>query len=79
MTNGQSLSREVARGARHEDVARGRALAAGAEELEQVVELAVNVAADGDRAGDGVHRGLLQHELLHVLAQVLQGKTSMAF
>ncbi len=33
----------------HENVARVRALAAVAEELEQVVELAVDVAADGHR------------------------------
>ena len=58
--------------AHHEDVARLGALPARAEELEQVVELPMNVAADGHRAGDGVHRRLLEHDLLHVLAQVLQ-------
>ena len=42
------------------------------EEPQQVVELAVDVAADGDRALHRVHRALLEHQLLHVLAKVLE-------
>ena len=56
----------------HENVARVRALAAVAEELEQVVELPVDVAADRHRALHWLHRALLQHELLHVFAEVLE-------
>ena len=58
--------------AHHENVARLRAIAAGVEELEQVVKLPVNVATNGDWALHWLHGALLEHEVLHVLAQVLQ-------
>ena len=64
--------RQAAAHTHHENVARLRALSAVAKELEQVVELAVDVAADGDRALNRVHRALLEHQLLHVLAKVLE-------
>ena len=56
----------------HEDVAGVRALAAVAEELEQIVKLPVDVAADGHRARHRLHCALLEHDLLHVLAEVLE-------
>mmetsp|Transcript_39432 Transcript_39432/g.127611 ORF Transcript_39432/g.127611 Transcript_39432/m.127611 type:complete len:314 (-) Transcript_39432:100-1041(-) len=56
----------------HEDVARLRAGASAVEQLQQVVELAVDVAADGDRRLHRLHRRLFQHQLLHILAQVLE-------
>ena len=56
----------------HEDVTRHGALSAIAEELEQVVELPVDIATDRDWALHWLHGALLEHEVLHVLAQVLQ-------
>ena len=38
-------------------------LSARAEELLEVVELAVDVSADGDRRGHGLHVGLLQQQV----------------
>ena len=62
--------------AHHEDVARLGALAARPEQLEQVVELSVDVSADRHWAGHRVHCALLEHDLLHVLAEVLQVELS---
>ena len=59
-------------GAHHEDVAGLWALAAGAEQLEQVMELPVDVPADRHWAGHRVHCALLEHDLLHVAAQRLE-------
>ena len=56
----------------HEDVAGLGAVAARAEELQQVVELAVDVATDGDRARNRLDGALLEHDLLHVAAQRLE-------
>mmetsp|Transcript_33163 Transcript_33163/g.105757 ORF Transcript_33163/g.105757 Transcript_33163/m.105757 type:complete len:344 (+) Transcript_33163:85-1116(+) len=56
----------------HEDIARLRARASAVEQLKEVVELAVDVAADGDGRLHRLHRRLFQHQLLHILAQVLE-------
>eukprot|EP00962_Isochrysis_galbana_P030817 scaffold10020_cov122-Isochrysis_galbana.AAC.9 len=45
---------------------------AAVEKLEQIVELAVDVAADGDGALHRLHRRLFEHELLDVLAEMFQ-------
>lgn len=47
----------------HEQEVGVRRFAADAEQLHQVVELAVHVAAHGDRALDGLHIGLLDEGL----------------
>ena len=62
----------TAAAAHHKNIARVRALAAITEELEQVVELPMNVTTDRDGALHRLHGALLQHELLHVLAQVFE-------
>eukprot|EP00327_Prymnesium_parvum_P008790 CAMPEP_0182818406 /NCGR_PEP_ID=MMETSP0006_2-20121128/12000_1 /TAXON_ID=97485 /ORGANISM="Prymnesium parvum, Strain Texoma1" /LENGTH=116 /DNA_ID=CAMNT_0024944855 /DNA_START=893 /DNA_END=1243 /DNA_ORIENTATION=- len=56
----------------HEDVACVRALPSCTEQLEKVVELPVDVPTYGDRARDRLYGALLEHQLLHILAQVLQ-------
>ena len=72
--NGPSAQRKHMRAAapHHEDVARVGTLAASAEELKQVMELPVNVTTDGDRALHSLHSALLEHQLLHKLAEMLQ-------
>ena len=47
----------------HEKVVGVRAAATDAEELHEVVELAVDIAADGHRATHGLHVGLLNQNL----------------
>ena len=56
----------------HEDVVGVGDLAASTEELFQVVELAVNVAADGDGREHRLHIGLLQEQVTHDIAESLQ-------
>ena len=51
MRHPEGRGAEGAAAACHEDVARGWALAALAKQLEQVVELPVDVTADGDIHG----------------------------
>ena len=58
--------------AHHEDIARVRAFTAIAEELQQIVELPMNISTDGHWALHWLHRALLEHQLLHILTQVLQ-------
>ena len=58
--------------AHHEDVARHGAFAAIAEKFQQVVKLPMNVATDRDRALHRLHSALLEHQLLHVLAKMLE-------
>ena len=53
----------------HEDVACVWDLAALVEELEKIVELAVDVTADGDGRRYGLHVALLNEELLDLLTQ----------
>jgi len=56
----------------HEDVVGVGDLAASPEELFQVVELAVNVAADGDGREDRLHIRLLQEQVTNDIAESLQ-------
>eukprot|EP00166_Cyanidium_caldarium_P005435 ctg_660.g351 len=56
----------------HEDVRGGRHVAAGAEQFEEVVELAMNVAADGYRRGDRLHVALVDEQLLDVVAEFFE-------
>eukprot|EP00308_Calcidiscus_leptoporus_P002443 CAMPEP_0119404168 /NCGR_PEP_ID=MMETSP1334-20130426/143758_1 /TAXON_ID=127549 /ORGANISM="Calcidiscus leptoporus, Strain RCC1130" /LENGTH=121 /DNA_ID=CAMNT_0007428127 /DNA_START=1282 /DNA_END=1643 /DNA_ORIENTATION=- len=42
------------------------------EEFKQIVELSMDVAADSDWALHRLHGRLLKHQLLHILAQVLE-------
>jgi len=51
-------------GNHHENVVGVGALAALVEELEEVVELAVDVATDSDRGRDRLHIGLLNEDFL---------------
>ena len=55
----------------HEDVARIRNRAAFAEELEEVPELAVDVAADRDGARDGLDVGLFDEDRADAVAEGL--------
>lgn len=50
----------------HKDVVRVGQFAAGAEKLHEVVELPMDVTADGHRRGDRLHVGLLEQKLLHL-------------
>ena len=47
----------------HEQVVGVRCVATNSKELDQVMELAVDVAADGDRAGNWLYVGFLGHDL----------------
>lgn len=60
------MSREEGCRGYHEDVVGLGDLAADPEQLEEVVELAVDVAADGDRRRDRLHVGFLEQKLLHL-------------
>ena len=55
-----------------EEVVRFRELPAVLNELEQVVELAVDVAADDDRRAHRLHVALLEEVLLDLLADLAQ-------
>ena len=46
------------------------------EELLQVIELSVDVPADGDGGGHRLHIGLLQQEVAHHITEALQGTTT---
>ena len=50
--------------AHHEDVIRVRQLTSRFEELHHIIELAVDITADGDGARDGLYVRLFQQELL---------------
>ena len=56
------------------DVVCVRNLAARAEQLLQVVELAVDVAAYRHRRRDGLHVGLLQQKIADDITELLQRK-----
>jgi len=56
----------------HEDVGTIRDLAANAEELEKVVELAVDVAANGDGGCDGLHVRLFKEAFLDQLTKSIE-------
>jgi len=61
----------------HEDVARVGNLSTFVEELEQIVELAVNVSADGDWGTHWLHVALFNEDLLDLLtedAEIALGK-----
>jgi hypothetical protein len=55
----------------HEDVVGVWHLPAHVEQLDKVVELAVNIADDGDRQRDRLHVVLLDHDRASLLAQPL--------
>jgi len=56
----------------HENVVGQGDLTTNPEELQQVVELTVDVTADGDGSRNRLDVGLLEKELLHHLAQLLE-------
>jgi len=53
----------------HEDVAGVGDLTALFEKLEEVMELTVDITADGDRGADGLHIAFLDQDLLDFLAK----------
>ncbi len=55
----------------HEEVIGVRGVAADAEELREIVELAVNVTADGDRAADGLYIGFTEEDLACLVTETL--------
>ena len=63
----------------HEDVVGVGAVAAGLEQRLQVVELAVDVAADRDRRGDRLDVGLLQEKITDQVTQLLQLRLGQIF
>ncbi len=56
----------------HEDVPGLGNVTAHAEELQKIVELAVDIAADSDGTVHRLHVGLLDEDLLGLVAKVLQ-------
>ena len=50
----------------HEDVVCVRNLTTSAEQFKKIVELSMDVSADGDRAGDGLDVGFFQKKLLYL-------------
>lgn len=66
--------REPTEGGYHEDVVGLGDLATNPEELEEIIELAVDVAADGNWGGDRLHVGLLQEKLLHLHVKTTRRK-----
>lgn len=55
----------------HEEIIGVRSFAADAKKLDEIVELPVNVAADGDRTFDGLHVPFLHQNRSRLLAQSL--------
>merc|ERR1712223_679821 len=56
----------------HEDVASVRDLATLFKELKQVMELPMNITANGDRRAHGLHIAFLDQDLLNLLAEDAQ-------
>ena len=63
----------------HENVVRVPNVAAAAKELQQVEELAVDVAAHGHGTAHGLHVGLLDEQQLHHLAHLFQLQLTQQF
>ena len=63
----------------HEQVVCVRHITTDAEQLHEVVELAVDVAAHGHGTAHGLHVGLLDEQQLHHLAHLFQLQLTQQF
>lgn len=63
----------------HENIPSGRNRSTLAEQLEQVVELAVDIAADSDGCGHRLHITLLNQDLFDFGAQLFEVPLTQAF